>query len=274
MKNIACIIARTNSSRLPKKVLRKVNNIKMIEYIIRKLKKSKLLDKIFLCTSNDSSDSVLVDIAKKEEIDFYCGHPENVLERMLAVGEIECADNLLRITGDNIFSDEVFIDLMLKHHLEEKADYTRTEKLPIGVTAEVMTLSSLKKCASTIDPLFSQYLMLYMFQPMINKCLVLLPTEKLSRPNWSLTVDTMSDWERTKKIIGSRKELLSYDDILKICEEQKIDNLEFVNGGQVKFPADVIMSFEAVRHELENRIAKSLTIEITEGDYYYAKQLQ
>ena len=63
-KVVACIIARTNSTRLPKKVLRSVGSYVLIEYLAEKIKKSKLVDEIYLCTSTEENDKVLLDIAK------------------------------------------------------------------------------------------------------------------------------------------------------------------------------------------------------------------
>ncbi|MFW9972733.1 MAG: cytidylyltransferase domain-containing protein [Candidatus Odinarchaeota archaeon] len=267
MKNIVCIIARTYSKRLPNKVLKEINGTKLIEYIIKKVKRSKLVNNIYLCTSIDKEDRILLKIAKEHNIKPYAGHRIYVINRMLEVAEKEKADNVIRITGDNIFTDEVYIDLMLKYHDENGVDYTRTEFLPLGVTAEVIRTNALKNCYNLMDPSFSQYLLLYMFQPEKFNCLVLIPENNHKHPDWSLTVDTQEDIIRSLKIINKRKYLLNYEDIVSICTTEDIPYLYFKTGTSVKFPAGLIMTYGAFKEEMKKRIKKAKTIQLAKGEY-------
>lgn len=273
MKNIICIIARTNSKRLEKKVLKEINGISMIEYIIGKMKKSKFASEIYICTSNDTEDSVLENVAKKNGVKFYAGHPDAPIERMMSVAEIENADHVVRITGDNIFTDEVYLDLMFKYHIENKSDYTRTEFLPVGVTAEVIKVEALKKCFEMMPIEFSEYLLMYMFQPQNFNCLVLVPCEKHRNPNWSLTVDNADDWERTVEIIGKNR-FLNYDEIVEICNSRKISNLNYNPTGLVKMPANFYIYFKTFRTEMDLRVESSQRIDISIDEYYNIKNEQ
>lgn len=274
MKNVACIIARTNSSRLPKKVLRDVGGLRLIEYIINKTKKSQLVDEIYLCTSVDESDKVLLDIAKGCGIKSYAGSLDSVIDRMLNVAKIENADNVIRITGDNIFTDEVYLDIMLKYHIKNDAHYTRIEKLPIGITPEVMKVEALKKCYSLMNPDESQYLMLYMFQPEIFKCLVILPEKQHQKPNMILTVDNASDFERTLTIIDNKKQLLDLDEIIAKCEADHKPNIQYKGGGVIKLPANLSIYFKTYRTEMDLRMEKSIVKKLKAGSYSQIKQLQ
>ena len=267
MKNVACIIARTNSSRLPQKVLLDVNGIRFIEYLIQKVKRSKLLDEIYLCTSVDDSDKILLDIAEKNGIKSYAGSRESVIDRMLDVAKSENADNVIRITGDNIFTDEVYLDLMLKYHQLNNSDYTRSEYLTVGITAEVINVKALKKCYDNMDPNESQYLMLYMFQPDIFDCQVLVPDKKHNKSGMTFTVDTPTDFNRTTQIIEHSNNLLNIDEILEICSKHKIPDVLYKAGFSVKFPANLSMTFKAFRTEMEMRIEKSKQIYLEPGEY-------
>ena len=270
MRNVACIIARTNSKRLSKKVLREINGIKLIEYIIRKIKRSKLVDEIYLCTSIDKEDEILIEIASKNNIKSFAGSRDSVIDRMLEVAKIENADNVIRITGDNIFTDEVYLDLMIKYHNKYNFDYTRTEYLPIGVTAEVIKTIGLKKCYSLMDPKFSQYLLLYIFQPEKYNCQVLIPEDTHRHPDWSLTVDTPDDFQRTKEIIGKQKNIPNYIDILSICKNNKINNLYYKVSDNVKYPGGLLVTYNSFRKEMEERIKKSKIIQLKKGEHLEA----
>ena len=268
MKNVACIIARTNSSRLPQKVLKKIGDVKMIEYIIRKIKQAKLVDEIYICTSTADEDKVLLEIAKENGIKGYAGSLESIIDRMLEVGQIENADNVIRITGDNIFTDEIYLDLMLKYHKKNRAEYTRVENLPIGITAEVIDLKALQRCYSIMNPNESQYLMLYMFQPNKFKCQVLLPAKKHNRPNMTFTVDTLPDFERTEKLIEAYSDkLINLDDILNYCEKNQLENIIYKANSSVKFPANLEFTFKAFRSEMDARLELSEKVYLQEEEY-------
>jgi len=269
MKTVACIIARTSSTRLPKKVLREIRGIKLIEYIIKKIKRSLNVDEVYLCTSVDDNDKILLEIAEKNGIKSYAGSRDSIIERMLAVAEIEKADNVVRITGDNIFTDEVYLDLMIKYHLQNKADYTRTEYLPIGITSEIIKVEALKKCNKQMNPKESQYLLLYMFQPDEFKCLVLIPEKKHHEPTMTFTVDTPADFDRTELLIKHEKNsLLNIDDIFNICNSNLIPSTKYKLSGAIKFPANLTFSFKAFRTEMQMRVDKSEKIYLEENEYH------
>ena len=267
MRNIACIIARTNSKRLPKKVLRDINGVKLIEYLIKKIKRSKYVSEIYLCTSIDEEDNVLLKIASENNIKSYAGSRDSVIDRMLKVAKRENADNIIRITGDNIFTDEVYLDMMLKYHERNKTDYTRTEYLPIGVTSEIVTTETLRNCYNLMDPNFSEYLLLYMFQPENYKCQVLIPEKDHQNPSWSLTVDTITDLQRTLEIVNDNERLLNYEDIVNICKKNKIHHLTFNPKGSIKFPAGVTLAYKTFRSEMQMRIERSQKVYLRKGEY-------
>ena len=268
MKTVACIIARTSSTRLPQKILREVNGITLIEYIIRKIKNAKKINEIYLCTSVDENDEILLEIAKKNGIKSYAGSRDSVIDRMLDVAKIENAENVIRITGDNIFTDEVYLDLMADYHYKNKAEYTRTEYLPVGITPEIINVDALKRCYTQMNPNESQYLLLYMFQPENFKCQVLIPEEKHNKPTMTFTVDTPEDFERTKLLAEYLPDkLLNINDVLNICESETIPNTTYKAGGTVKFPANLMFSFKAFRTEMEMRIEKSEKVYLKKGEY-------
>ncbi len=271
MSTVACIIARTNSTRLPGKVLKKIDDHSMIEIIIRRLKKCREVDSIYVCTSTEPDDRVLLEIAAAQEIKSYAGSPEAVIERMLSVAEMEGSDNLVRITGDNIFTDQAYLDIMISRHQQHQAEYTRTEHLPIGITAEVMNSETLARCAAAIPIEYTQYLLLYMFQPERFRCLVLNPVKEHIHPYWSLTVDTPEDWQRTCKIISQAgSPFISYDRINSICCEHEIPHLTFQSTGLVNFPAGIQLCYEAFRTEMEQRISNSHRERVTMVQYQEA----
>ena len=67
VKNTVAIIqARTNSIRLPNKIMFKINNMTLIEILYRRLKKSKKLNEIVIATTKESKN--LINFLKKKKL--------------------------------------------------------------------------------------------------------------------------------------------------------------------------------------------------------------
>ncbi|KAF1082724.1 MAG: hypothetical protein GQF41_0491 [Candidatus Rifleibacterium amylolyticum] len=268
MACVACIIARTNSVRLPKKVLKEVFNRSMIEHQIDRLKLCKHIDKIYICTSTTNEDYALKSIAESNAVEFYAGSEDSIIDRMLDVAAIEGADTLLRITGDNIFTDSVYTDMMIGHHYSQNADYTRTEFLPLGVTSEIISVNALARVYEFIPRNETQYLMVYLFQPQLFACNVLIPPLTHQHKDWSLTVDTPEDWERTKLIFDKvGKQTFCYEDILSLDDVSHLPYLNYKNSEMVKMPANLNLYFDSFRLEMDNRVNDANKIEVIESEY-------
>ena len=66
----AIIQARMNSRRFPRKMIKKLGSDTIIEWVIKRLKKSNKLHSIILATSQRKEDKELIKIAKKNRILF------------------------------------------------------------------------------------------------------------------------------------------------------------------------------------------------------------
>ncbi|QUI25005.1 hypothetical protein HZI73_23115 [Vallitalea pronyensis] len=260
MKTIACIIARTNSTRLPQKVLLEVNGRRVIEHIINRIKEVKNIDEIYIATSTHPDDKILGQIAYQNNIKIHYGSETSVIDRMLEIGEKENAKNLIRITGDNIFTDPQILEMTLTAHKESKAEYSRAEKLPIGTTAEVIDVNALKRCYCSIDPEKSEYLFYYIFDPTKYKTLVMLPKDNsLIKEYASLTVDTPSDMERTKYIFNNiDSKIILYRDIVKLSHDNKIPFYEIDKDTIIKLPDNGSIRYGDFRNLLDKRIHESI----------------
>ena len=78
---LSIIQARMNSSRLPGKVLKKIDGVTAIEYMIARVTKIQNIDKFIIATSKNPSDNKIAKICKYLGIDFYRGEEEDVLSR-------------------------------------------------------------------------------------------------------------------------------------------------------------------------------------------------
>ena len=94
------ISVRTGSERLPNKSILKIKDKFTIEYVIDSVKKSNYADKIILCTTKNSQDDILCDIAKKCDIDFYRGDEHNKFKRWYWASVEFDIDEIVTADGD------------------------------------------------------------------------------------------------------------------------------------------------------------------------------
>lgn len=265
-KTVACVIARTVSTRLPLKVLRNVvDDYSMLDFMIQRLKVVKNIDEIYICTSNEAVDEILVDVANKNKVKIYRGSPDAVIERLISVGDLEAADNVIRITGDNVFTSYEYLEEQISIHNENNLDYTRIMDVPIGSTAEVMRLSAVKKCYQQIDPAVSEYLLLYMFDPNHFKCGVICINNLKKSSDYTITVDTPEDLERTKKIFSLNSNeplLIKLKNIISIIDDHNISNSKYSLSGNVKMPYGKEISFEEFQNDMNQRRVQSMNFSI------------
>lgn len=268
-KVVACIIARTVSKRLPLKVLRDLEpGISMLDFLIKRIKTVKSIDEIYLCTSDELVDDILEDVALKNNIKLYRGSADGVIERIIGVSEIENADILLRITGDNPLASIEFIDEQINMLKTNHLDYVRVIDVPIGATIEVMTSEALKKCYNNMDPSVSEYLMLFIFEPQNYKCGIIKAFEK-DYSYYSVTVDTPDDLKRTKgilKLINKEPENILLENIIETYNENldKLPAMAIKQSGAVKYPFEKIITFEEFTLDMKRRKDQSLLLKIYE----------
>ena len=138
-----------SSTRLPGKVLMKLDKkYTVLDYLINQLKYSKLLGKIIIATTNLEEDDVIVNFAKKNEIEYFRGESDDVLGRYYQCAKNFSSNNILRITSDSPLTDPTVIDDLIINYQKISCDYASTSLIrtyPFGIDAEIFSFSSLEK---------------------------------------------------------------------------------------------------------------------------------
>lgn len=83
MKIVATIEARIGSTRLPGKSMKKIVDKPMLQLLIERVKKSKMIDEIVVATTTNPADDIIEDLAKKMSISCFRGSEDDVLDRVL-----------------------------------------------------------------------------------------------------------------------------------------------------------------------------------------------
>ena len=147
MNIVAIVQARLGSKRFPGKVLKMVNDLPLIELLMRRLLKSKKINKIVLATSNSSENLKLVNHVKSIGIDTFIGSENNVLERYYEAANYYDADIIVRVTGDCPLTDPEIVDKCITIFQNKNLDYLCNNyppSFPDGLDVEVFSKNSLE----------------------------------------------------------------------------------------------------------------------------------
>ena len=85
IRNLAIIQARMASERLPGKVLLKLGNITILEWVIRAVKKIKNIDDIVVATSYLKEDRLIEKLCKSKGVNLFKGNEQDVLSRFYEI---------------------------------------------------------------------------------------------------------------------------------------------------------------------------------------------
>ncbi len=149
MEILAIIQARMSSTRLPGKVLLPLEDKTVLEQVVLRVKKAKMVGEVIVATTTEKEDNEIVKLSKKNNFKVFRGSLDDVLDRYYQAASLYKPRHIVRITSDCPLIDPVIIDQTIKTHLQEKADYTASqfygEKLPDGEDVEVFSFEALEK---------------------------------------------------------------------------------------------------------------------------------
>jgi spore coat polysaccharide biosynthesis protein SpsF (cytidylyltransferase family) len=246
MKILGIIQARLDSTRLPEKVLLKIQGKTILEHIISRVKCSKYINQIVVATTINKSEDVLVDFIKTNSLcDVFRGSVDNVLERFFLCAKKYNADIIVRITADDPIKDSEIIDIAVKKILDnEKLDYcsnTVKPTYPEGLDIEVFRFSALLKTYNEAKLKSEQeHVTPYIWKhPEIFNIENFEYKENLS--SWRWTLDKSEDFEFMKiiyKNLYDKNKIFSYKDVIKFIKSNpevlKINSGTIRNEGYLK----------------------------------------
>lgn len=159
MKATLLLQARTNSSRLPAKVLLPVCGVPLVVLAARRAGNTG--HPVTVVTSCEPSDDLLCDVLSKWGINYFRGELENTLKRFVdALEGLSDEHVIVRLTGDNVLPDGEFIDEMLEDFEQKNLAYLgcggEVSGLPHGVSVEITRAGHLREAHQETDSLFDR----------------------------------------------------------------------------------------------------------------------
>ena len=201
MKYVITITVRMKSTRLARKVLLPLKSKRFIDHMIDRLKLSEKASEIVICTSELEEDDILIEVAKENNIKYYRGHPDDVMLRIYNGAKKNNADVILSTTGDNAFTDPIFMDKMIEFFEVNDADFVFCEDLPIGIQTYIIRMTTMKDAIRRKNVIDTEIWGGYLNRPeryRVFQYKVDNPFYKHS--DWRLTLDYPEDYELFKVI--------------------------------------------------------------------------
>ena len=229
-KKVGCIIlARTNSRRLPNKVLLPVLGKPILYWLIKRIKKIRSIDKIILATTLNKSDDILVNFAIKNKIKFFRGSENNVVKRLYDAAKKFNLKNILEITGDCPIIDINIIEQLLDIYKKNSVEYVNNcnyRSYPDGMDVQIFDLNALKKTIKqTKKKIELEHIGLYqMRNPKKFKTINMIAPKNLFFPLLGLTLDEKKDYILLKKIIeyfGKENPYFTCEEVIRLLNNKK-----------------------------------------------------
>lgn len=227
LRVVIIVQARMGAHRLPGKPLKQVLGVPLLGYQIERLRRVTAADAIVIATTTNPLDQPIVDFCNQEQIPFYRGSEEDVLDRYVKAAHSFAADVVVRITADCPLIDPAVVDQVITYYLDHYPDYdyvsntldldsgskdcvnlpssiaASRSKLtyPRGMDVEVFSAKSLQEAdLNGVLPEEREHVTVYIYRHPESfnlGCVTLEPNE--SRHRWC--VDTQEDLTLITKII-------------------------------------------------------------------------
>ena len=151
--NLVIIQARLGSTRLPGKVLKQINNKTLLELLVQRISKSKLLDEIIIATTIEKIDDPLVEFCNKLKLKYFRGSENDVLDRFYQTINStfhipHSTFHIIRVTADCPLHHGEVIDFAITEFEKRKADYfSNSNQPPVledGCDTEIFSFNALE----------------------------------------------------------------------------------------------------------------------------------
>lgn len=199
MKIVATITARMTSARLPGKVLMPCVGRRMLELLVERVRRSRLIDHIVISTTANRTDDVVARCAEELGVGCFRGSEEDVVGRVVGAMESAEADLVVQLTGDCPLLDWEVIDQLIRIYRANKFDYvsnTLVRSYPRGLDCQVVSLATLQESLRIAkDAAQHEHVCLSIYEnPQRFGLFNLMAPPELCYPDQRWTLDTEADY--------------------------------------------------------------------------------
>jgi spore coat polysaccharide biosynthesis protein SpsF len=212
------------STRLPGKVMMKINGKPLLYYVLNQVKSSKHVSRIFVATSTLSQDDEIEYYANSQNVEVFRGSETDVLDRFYQCAKKFSLDPIIRISADSPFIDPKIIDQCIENFQKTNVDYlsnvVNNEKnhwkehhngFPNGTAVEIFSFSSLEKSwRESIKPSDREHVTEYIINHS-EKFKINSISNFIDQSKFRIVVDTYDDFKQAENIIMNLDYTMPFD---------------------------------------------------------------
>lgn len=146
MKIVAIVQARMTSTRLPGKVMMDVGGRPLIQMMLERVQKTKLIDEVVVAMPDEEQSHDLEKLCISLNLTISKGSRDDVLSRFATAARTNNADIVVRLCSDCPLIDPGLIDKTIQYFLDNDYDYVNNVQkrtYPDGLDVEVLKASAL-----------------------------------------------------------------------------------------------------------------------------------
>ena len=204
MHTVALVQARLGSSRLPMKSLLCLRGVPLIDWITRRVRQARLVDRLVVAIPDTPLDSVLAEHLQRQGVACFCGDEDDVLSRFYHAAQAHNAQRVVRVCADNPLVWGQAIDALLRFYAASGVDYAynhipRNNLWPDGLGAEALSFELLQEIYQKATlPAHREHCLSYIWDTADSYRIGTFDPEdpRLRHPECKLDIDTREDYCR------------------------------------------------------------------------------
>jgi len=220
------IQARMTSTRLPKKVLLPLCGKTVLEVMLERLEKWK--DSIIIATTDDGSETPIVELCERIRIPYFKGSTNDVLSRYYQTAKKFGAkkdDIIIRLTSDCPLIDASVLEKTLDFYKQGHYDYVsnrRNQTFPIGLDVEVFSFGVLQEAHQKATTHYEkEHVTPYLYISQKEHYKIGSYKDSSDNSKYRLTLDEEDDYTAIKEVYKQFNNQInfSYHDLIKMLKE-------------------------------------------------------
>lgn len=228
------IEARMTSSRLPGKVLKKINDIPNLEIMIHRIQQVKSINSIIVSTTVNKEDDEIVAWCTKNNVDYFRGSENNVYDRVLQTHEKFKSDVIVELTGDCPLIDPLLIEDAIKLYNSNQYDYISNcleLGFPLGMAVQIYSLKTLQSISldRELEYQDKEHVTPYLYTSGKYNIFSIKAQSNHFMPNLSVTLDTIEDYNVIENVVKAFNNIdFTLEDIIQFAKNHpQLTNMNY-----------------------------------------------
>jgi spore coat polysaccharide biosynthesis protein SpsF len=204
MRVVATIEARMAAKRLPGKVMFPLAGAPMLERLVERVRRAKLVDEVVVASTVSPPDEVIAELCGRIGCRVHRGSVEDITQRLQNAAD--GADVIVQLTGDCPLIDPEHIDETVRRLVDAKADYASNSlngcTFPLGFDVRAFTMDALCRSADlSDDPVDRVHGSYFIYRnPQLFRLVGWEAPSEWRWPELRVTVDEPADYELVRRV--------------------------------------------------------------------------